>query len=205
MVALSYSNLKLELASGHLSAFYPLLQQGVRVGCRVGCRLGELLSDQWGISPEYVAQRVTTIFLNSRAIDDVHTALVGPDAVIALSGAMPGLVGATMRRGGYYAAMRGAMTHHEETGTGGCTEAVVRVKLFNLLLGELGPGFLERGILLTGTELFDFFRDQGPEFRRGCRSARLNGLAIDPETLGEDADLARIESIRLTVECRDFI
>src|SRR5512141_169430 len=84
-----------------LAAFYPLLQSGVVVRCRVGCTLGDLLSLQWGIAPEYVARRVTTVFLNSRAIDDVSTALVTAGATIALSGAMPGLVGATMRRGGY--------------------------------------------------------------------------------------------------------
>jgi hypothetical protein len=205
MNTLTLATLQLELVAGQLSAFYPLLQQGVVVGCMVGCRLGELLSDQWGISPDYVSKRVTTIFLNSRAIDDVNTALIGPDAVIALSGAMPGLVGATMRRGGYYAAMRGAMTYNDESVATSFREATVRVKLFNLLLGELGPGFLQRGILLSGTELVTFFRNQGTEFRYGCRAARLNGLAIDPALLTEDADLARIKSVRLTVECRDAV
>jgi hypothetical protein len=196
-------HLALTLSAETLPLFHPLFQQGVLVDCMVGCRLGELLSDQWGISPDYVSKRVTTIFLNSRAIDDVNTALVGPDAVIALSGAMPGLVGATMRRGGYYAAMRGAMTHTDDAALAGCRAATVRVKLFNLLLGELGPGFMQRGILLSGAELVAFFRDQGSEFRQGCRTARLNGLVIDPALLADDADLARIKSIRLTVECRD--
>src|SRR5512145_850368 len=146
MSASSHTTLQVSCDPDRLAAFHPLLQSGVVVRCRVGCTLGDLLDRQWGISPEYVAQRVTTVFLNSRAIDNVTTAMVTAGATIALSGAMPGLVGATMRRGGYYAAMRGAMTHQEPAGEIVPELATVRVKLFNLLLGELGPGFLQRGI-----------------------------------------------------------
>lgn len=196
------TTLELTFAADRVSVFNPLLQQGVRVACLVGCSLGELLGRQWGIEADYLARRVSTLFLNARAIDDVENALVVPDAVIALSGAMPGLVGATMRRGGYYAAMRGAMTHTEQAGEAASTPATVRVKLFNLLLGELGPGFLERGILISGAEFQAFVRDREGDFRYGCRSARLNGREIDPALLPENDDLTRIETIRLVVAFR---
>jgi hypothetical protein len=194
--------LALELREPRFELFNQLLQRGVTVRCRVGCSLGDLLEEQWGIDAEYVRQRVTTIFLNSRAIDDVTTAMVGPGATIALSGAMPGLVGATMRRGGHLAAMRGSMTYHEPVVTEGEQVAMVRVKLFNLVLGELGPGFLQRGILLSGAELAAFFREQPEAFAVPRVTARLNSLPVVPALLADDASFSRIDAVRLTVDAR---
>src|SRR5690349_16233437 len=94
----------------YMSEFFPLLQQGVRVTARTGCTLAMLLGEEFGLDEAYVARRITTIFLDNSPIDDVHRAIVKDGSTIALSGAMPGLVGATMRCGGYYAAMRGAIT-----------------------------------------------------------------------------------------------
>jgi len=201
----STTTLQLDCNSGCIAAFSQLLQQGVMVSCRVGCSLGEMLDQQWGISPEYVAQRVTTVFLNSRAIDNVNSAMVNAGATIALSGAMPGLVGATMRRGGYYAAMRGAMTHKESAEEIIQEEATVRVKLFNLVLGELGPGFLKRGIIISGVELLAILREHGSELMCGCLSAKVDGSGVDPASILDGPGLAGIESIRLTVLCRDKI
>jgi hypothetical protein len=158
-----------------LGEFFLLLQQGVVVSARVGCTLDDLLSGQLGISPDYVRQRVTTIFLDGRPIDDVTRAMVRDGAVIALSGAMPGLVGATMRRGGYYAAMRAGITHREDVAAAPGRIATVRVKLFNLLLPELGPVLLRRGIVLDASELANFLEDRPASFRQ-----LLQELSIPP-------------------------
>lgn len=199
----TFISLDLIFDADRAGLFHPLLQQGVRVACQVGCPLAELLTRQWGIASDYLSRRISTVFINSRAIDDMEKALVSQDAVIALSGAMPGLVGATMRRGGYYAAMRGAMTHREASDYPASREGAVRVKLFNLLLDELGPGVLERGILISGEELLAFIRHCRQEFRGGCRSARMNGRKIDPELLPDDDSLGRIGTVRLRVRIGD--
>lgn len=190
----------LELKMFNCEPFYPLLQQGVTVHCRVGCPLGDLLSEQWGIDPEYVRKRVTTIFLNSRAIDNVDTAMVGPGATIALSGAMPGLVGATMRRGGHLAAMRGAMTYQGPSGPAGEQVAPVRIKLFNLLLRELGPGFLKRGIWLSGSELAAFFREHVDAAAPPWSAATMNGMPMAPAALAGNVPFDPTDTIRVTVE-----
>jgi hypothetical protein len=173
--------LKLTMAAGRLMDFSALLQQGFGVQARTGCSLQELLCSQWGIDPGYVASRITTIFLNSRATDDIATAIVRNGSVIALSGAMPGLVGATMRRGGYYSAMRGAMTYHDDSPDSAQQTSEVKVKLFNLLLPELGPSFLRRGIILTGEQLGAFFRDRGTEFWSGCLLIRKDSDIISSD------------------------
>jgi hypothetical protein len=176
------TRLELSVKADRLAEFFPLLQQGVGVTVRVGCTLEELLTGQWGIGAEYLAGRITTIFLNSRAIDDVATAMIGDGGVLALSGAMPGLVGATMRRGGFYAAMRGAMTYQEAVAAGPGI-GTIRVKLFNLLLPELGPGFLRRGILLDAATAASFFREKADWFWTGCEEIMLDGAPAGPDAL----------------------
>jgi len=185
MVEMPPLRLVLTMDGARLVDFFPLLRQGFSIEARAGCSLEDLLCRQWGISPDYVRSRITTIFLNSRAIDDVKTALVRNGSTIALSGAMPGLVGATMRRGGHYAAMRGAMTHQESGLAERDDSGWVRVKLFNLLMAELGPGFLQQGILLTSRDLIEFLAAQQKEFHEGCRQARLDGEPVDPHLLTE--------------------
>lgn len=174
------THLILTLDSDRLGEFFALFQQGVAVHIRLGCTLEELLCSQWEMDPEYVKSRITTIFLNNRAIDDIAATHVGEGAVLALSGAMPGLVGATMRRGGFYAAMRGAMTYreNEDARTQGCS--TLRLKLFNLLLPELSLHFLKRGIVLERGRAMAFFREREPEFWSGCHLALLNGTQVTP-------------------------
>ena len=156
MASIPARHAAIRLRGGKLSAFFPLLQQGVWVVCRVGVPLEDLLVNQWGIAADYVAGRITTMFLNSRAVDSIKTSVVSGGSTVALSGAMPGLVGATMRAGGFYAAMRGAMTFREDGSGRSSGIDRVRVKLFNLLLNELGPGFLARGFIMTAGELAAF-------------------------------------------------
>lgn len=158
------------LAPELLRSFFPLFQAGVELEVEVGCTIKQLLVEQLGIRSDYLASRITTLFLNSKAIDNAAAAVIEDGAVLALSGAMPGLVGATMRSGGHLAAMRGAMTHLQENRTVIVKAGRVKLKLFNLLLKELGPKLLLQGILLTGKQVERFFFEQPAEFRlRDCR------------------------------------
>jgi hypothetical protein len=77
-----------------------LLQSGFRLALATPCTVAAFLSDRLGLTPEFVAARIQTVFLDGLAVDDLVSALVRPGARLALSGALPGLVGATMRRGG---------------------------------------------------------------------------------------------------------
>lgn len=191
--------LHLEMAADRLADFFPLLQQGVGVLVQVGCPLGEILNSQWGIPAEYVAARITTIFLNHRPVDDINRTIIGDGATIALSGAMPGLVGATMRRGGYYGVMRGGITHEEGAAGIMCQQGMVRVKLFNLLLPELAPGFLRRGIILTSADLVRFLSDRSHFFWEGCREGLLQGAPVDLLLLAAGSFLPANALIMLTV------
>lgn len=174
--------LSLSLGEGALSEFFPLFQQGVTIRAHTGRSVADFLCDQIGLDPGYVRERITTIFLNGKAIDDVNLAILKAGSTLALSGAMPGLVGATMRRGGYYAAMRSGITHTESGVKAEERIDSIRVKLFNLLLPELGPLFLRQGIILTPAELAEFLSVRFDSIHQECVSAHLNGAPVQLHT-----------------------
>jgi hypothetical protein len=143
----------LHLPVNQLGAFFPLLQKGVTVPATVGCTLRSLLCDQLAIPSEYVTNRITTLFLDNSPVDDLDRTIIHNGSRVTLSAAMPGLVGATMRRGGFYAALRQGISHVTEETAALDVDGTVRIKLFNLLLAELGPLLLARGIILENPEL----------------------------------------------------
>lgn len=185
--------IEMTLSEELLRIFFPLLQQGVTIEVRVGFTIKQMLTEQFGIPAEYLSSRVTTVFLNSKAVDDIATAKIHDHATLALSGAMPGLVGATMRSGGFYAAMRDAMTYRNE-GEFTQDQGRIRLKLFNLLLQELGPRFLRWGILLESKQLRDLLAVQPMGFRP-------SGCLIDgrPVANGLDEALKKDQPVKLKV------
>lgn len=146
-------DLTLHLPSEQLNAFFPMLQKGVEVPVIVGCTLKSLLTDQLAIPVNYVTDRITTVFIDNRPVDNLEQAIIQDGSRVTLSAAMPGLVGATMRRGGYYAALRQGISHAAGNVTASGTLGTIRVKLFNLLLGELGPLVLAHGLFLKLDDL----------------------------------------------------
>jgi hypothetical protein len=158
-----------------------------------------LLCDQLGLSNAYVSERITTIFLDGKATDSIDEAIVKERSTIALSAAMPGVVGATMRRGSFYASMRSAITCTDNGKTGACREGMVKVKLFNLLLGDLGAEFLKRGVILTTSDLSDFFLHK-PDFNwQECKEAFINGKPVAPKCLLRGDLFAHCETIKLSI------
>jgi hypothetical protein len=160
----------LRIAEEQLGSFFPLLQRGVTVQAEVGCSLRELLCGQFGIPADYVAGRITTIFLDNRPVD-VLDSTIREGARVALSAAMPGLVGAVMRRSGFYAALRQGISHSETAGETKAGSGTVRLKLFNLLLPELAPLILARGVLLERQELDGLLGELSAPSRMGIASS----------------------------------
>src|SRR6185369_92588 len=120
------------------------------------------------------------IFLDNRPVDDLERSLVHQGSRVTLSAAMPGLVGATMRRSGFYASLRQGISHAEPGGESEAGEGTIRLKLFNLLLPELGPVILGRGILLRPAELAGL---SGARLGWGRFAAALSRLDQEREIL----------------------
>lgn len=114
------------------------IQSGVWVHGPVGVSVAAYLAAVLGLS-DRETEEIQTIFLNFRPVDDLETTPVADGAILALSAAMPGLMGATMRRAGTYAKLRESISHcgtipgetspHAEDGQGW-----VKVKAFNAIV-----------------------------------------------------------------------
>jgi hypothetical protein len=181
-----------------VSEFFLLLQQGVVIRCRANCSVAAFLREELRAGEKTIA-KIQSIMLDGRAVDDIETALVKDGSVLALSAAMPGLVGATLRRGGAYSLFRDAITYHEKVEACSLKEGSVRIKLFNLLMAEMGPGLLQRGVSLNAEELLKVLAGLSQDFRKGCRQIDIDGKPVDLRKLkdsltAEDEILLSISS-----------
>jgi hypothetical protein len=86
-----------------------------------------------------------------------------------------------MRRGGVLASFRSTTTHREEGSLPVRSEGMVKVKLFNLLIEEMGPAFLERGIWVRREALEAHLRSREDDFWRSCRSVQVDGKEMARE------------------------
>jgi hypothetical protein len=145
---------RVELRDGDFRAVKPMLQAGVGVPAPKNKSVRQFLTGDLGFDPDYVEGRLQTVFLDGAPVDDFDTAMVLPGCTLALSGAMPGLAGATMRRGGYFARMREGIAHDSAAGkaedVGANPDgAIVTVKLFNKALADLARDLIQGRPLLV--------------------------------------------------------
>jgi hypothetical protein len=156
--------------------FLPLLTKGFRVKTKVGCSVRELICRHLGLSADYMDHRIQTIFLDGKAVDNVEDAVVDEGATLALSAAMPGLAGATLRRGGPYAAMRHQITHEGRSEEATTRDGTVILKLFNLVAKEIGSVFLTQGIQIDGKKMQRHFLNLPEHFWEKCHAVRIEGI-----------------------------
>jgi hypothetical protein len=165
-----------------LVSFFNLLQRGFQLRTEVGVSVRTALTRGIGLD-EALLDKIQTVFLDGKAVDDFESSVIRDGSVLALSAAMPGLVGATLRRGSFYAAMRSNITSTAVCDTAGPKEGKVTMKLFNLMIKELGPFLLERGILVEKDVLQGFVAEQPREFWMSCEEARIDGRQVECESL----------------------
>jgi hypothetical protein len=180
---LSEANLRLVVVKDLMPSFYRLLTQGFIVNTRGSISIRELLCRQFGIPDEYLEERIQTIFLDGKAVDNVSSTIVKDGSTLALSAAMPGLVGAMLRKGGYYATMRTEISHPKEDITNNDQTGRLKLKLFNLTAKEIGPFFLEQGIWISGTDFENILSNYRHDFQTGCRLAEINNKKLSIEKL----------------------
>jgi hypothetical protein len=177
--------LSLKVASGKIHLFFSLLRHGFMVETAVGCSVKTMLSNSLGLDDNYIEDRIKTIFLDAKPVDDINTACINDGSVLGLSGAMPGLAGATLRRGGQLASFRGSISCRSDAKNASRQEGHVVVKLFNLLAKDLGPIFLKQGILINKKQLEDFLDSQPENFWSSLTSAYLNSQEISLDNWSE--------------------
>ncbi len=193
-----HAELRLTVRPQSLSCFFPLLSRGFTVHAQVGCSIYDLLRHQLNIHEQLLETHVQTVFLNGKAVDDLHQSIIEDGCTLSLSGALPGLVGAAFRKSGFYAGLREAVSFHG-TGKGqGLRPGSLTVKLFNLTGPTIGPFFLRYGIEIAGSELEEVFQTCAEPLFEGLLRVKINGRASTPAAL-RALDL-KGQTVRLFVE-----
>jgi hypothetical protein len=179
--------LRLRCNTLRILPFFPVLQTGIEIPIVNSMSVRAILSEICGLTDAIIENRIQTLFLNGNPVDNYRTAMVNAGDTLALSAAMPGLVGATMRSSGKLACFRSNISHRDTAVRVNRNTGTVTLKLFNLLLKELGPGFLRRGVWFPSGKIDDILHGFSSGDRQACDHATLNGKAIDL------ADLARMD------------
>lgn len=159
---------------------------GFKLRVRLGGSVRELLCGQLGVESDYLDDRIGTIFLNNKVVDDPDTAIVTADSTLALSAAMPGIAGAVLRKGSHYAPMRSQLSHNSRSVCPPADhEGDLIVKLFNMVQQELGPRLLSRGVEISGHALSELLHRRLDAFRTGLLAAELDGEPVATELILE--------------------
>ncbi|OPY74014.1 MAG: hypothetical protein A4E64_02408 [Syntrophorhabdus sp. PtaU1.Bin058] len=185
-----------------LKEFSQILQRGFFIRIKTGRPLEEVLVEQMGIEKRYVEEQLSTIFLDGQPVDDLHTAVVHDGSTLSLSAAMPGLAGASMRRKGVYASFRSTIAYREKGGTDAGHEGSIEVKLFNLVMIDLGPHFFKRGIYLRSDTLAEFLTSMTVDIRTGCRLILLGNRPVPGDAVAGILKNMGTDMIEVFVICQ---
>ncbi len=178
--------ISLRIHEDYIHKFGFLLQNGFTIKAVIGCSIYDFLSKQCYLKPDYIASRITTIFLNSSPVDDMKTAILEPDAKLSLSGAMPGLVGAVMRTGSFYASFRDNISFKKTLSDYQEDAGYIKLKLFNILMTEIGPFFLEKGIIINSADLRYFLKLYENDVWDYCSEVLVNHIRGNADLLIND-------------------
>ena len=152
----------------------------------MGCSIRELLCRQLGVDSDYLDNVIQTVFLDGKPVDDVDNSFVEPGSTLALSAAMPGLVGATLRKGGLLAGFRHSISHEGSRDEVSERQNIgrINVKLFNLVTKELGPLLLGRGVILQSSAVRELVMSSGI-VSPSVEEIAVEGSWISPEKLSD--------------------
>ena len=152
----SITSVTLGVNAEALAKFTTLLQGGFLLDVPQKTSIGELLVSLPGFSKDYIAQRVQTIFLGGLPADDLDQQLLGIDAVLAISAAMPGLAGAIFRKNGIHASLRTTAEKVPLKSAQADVPIKIRLKLFNMIAVEKGEEILANGCMISASSLKNF-------------------------------------------------
>jgi len=187
---MKYDTYLIKCSSSITGFFMPDLQSGFSIQSKEGVTIYAFLTEYCGISDEYISGKIKTIMIDGGPVDEIFNTIIHDKGVCALSGAMPGIVGAMMRMGSPYAAMRESITVKPVGSTEAGKDILVDLKLFNIILSDMGVEFLKRGILLDRKRFFYLFKKHGDDIFSCCREIMLNNLQIDFKKAISDSDAA---------------
>lgn len=186
--------LTFRIASDAIDMFTSLLQAGILVSTAPGNSIGSFLEDLPGFTADYITDQVQTIFLNGVATDDMETELAGPNPVLAISAAMPGLAGAIFRKNSLHAALRTTQSKQRQASSD--NDVLITLKLFNAIARDRGAKLLRHGVTLSAAGIVKFLNS------RSTISALILTINIDGRQIPKDdmvKSLSSLDTVHLTL------
>jgi len=172
------THLSLTLPADKMFIFSPILQEGLKIQAEMGCSVKRFLCTTFPVSSEYIEERIPTIMLNGKVVEDLEGSIIEENAVLALSSAMPGLVGATLRRGGHLSTMRSGITYRENKKNQTPHRGAITIRFFNVLIRELGLKLLYQGITMSRVDLTVFIQRCFDPLKENCTNAMINNQKV---------------------------
>lgn len=180
----------------------PELQKGFYIATLEGTSVYSFLVDTCRMDESYIVQKVKTVLINGGPVDDVFNTGITGGGTCAVSGAMPGIVGAMMRMGSPYAAMRESITVKPGRSQEHGEKILIMLKLFNVVLSDRGPGFLKAGILVEKKRVLDLVAACRGEIAGDCREIMLNDSPFNADMLnaGEYERIGELVILKVEIE-----
>lgn len=158
-----------------IALFTQLFSYGVTVQIQANLSLRDVLCRQLGIDQTYLDAQIQTIFVDGKAVDLVDDEIIRDGSSIALSAAMPGLVGAIFRKGGNLKSMRSQIRSKKNPLNQKPVAGTITLKLFNQVAADIGPVFLQRGIRIQKDHFKWFFDRYFTTIVSICRGMEIDG------------------------------
>lgn len=161
-------------------------QKGMAIPCRIGESLADILTKQLGMDAQFLETIVRTVFHNSSPVDSLDTIMVADGDMIALAGAMPGLVGIAMGRNSPVGGFRSDISNHSmdvvDAGKGRIT-----IKAFNVVVPELVRLALGHGVFVEAELALELLQDAvGSKDEKGPDVLEIIGQMRGEVLLGVD-------------------
>ncbi len=154
-------SIQVEVLDNAFRIFAGILQRGFYLKTRsIGDSLYSLLRFELGLSDKYIKNRIKIIFLDGKPSDDLESSLLQDGSRVALSSAMPGLAGAILRQNSPLTSMRKDITY-KGSPLSIHNEGFIFLKLFNLIIDDIGKSILNRGIFLDKSAIIELLKDIG--------------------------------------------
>ncbi|CCO22450.1 hypothetical protein [Maridesulfovibrio hydrothermalis] len=139
-----------------------LLQKGVAIRATAGMNIRDFMIKTLGFSPDYAENKVRTVFLNSSPVDDIDGIRIKDGDTLSLSGAMPGVCGIAMGRDTPVSGFRNDISATATDDNIEEAEALIYVKLFNLVARDAGSVLLKKGVMVEAVDIINALKENSP-------------------------------------------
>jgi hypothetical protein len=195
-------NIEITVLKPRLSLMRLLLGFGIYFQTPEQITLNSFLREFLALDQDYIDNRIQTMFMDGKPVDDPEKTLIKKDCEIGLSAAMPGVFGAAFRKQGIYSGLRRQTGDDEKKPENDCIKnspAMVKVKLFNQVAADIGNRLLKSGVCMDAGIFSDFWKRNLPVLEKDCCLVVVNQEDLPPKHLTDILDL-KTKKVRIRVK-----